>query len=403
MAHGGTHPHARRGPSSTTAPPPLPFRRSLAAGDPSSTPTSPTAHEEQQYSPRLAHSVGATPRGAAVSSADSSSRPFAGSSPYPAAATPPRTSATRTPATSSYARGDEEHPVSRSPKLSGGSSSTRRRPAPLDFSREQVSPRSPVVELVPGPGPDARSPQVPTEAISPRSRVPPRRAPDGDEERDSLSGLISFDPSSSPVIDTAIPSGALSLTDEFADSLDGRGHGRARGDPPKSGSSFLSSSMPASAAHPPYQPSGVLSSSTFDGARQQHGLGLGLPFSMSAHAGLSSLAIPPTSAAFPAGAQPESNPPSPAATSTSAYRSPLAGPRDPHRSSVSLSPAVDRGQLIGLGELATPRWTSGVLEKRWGASTSEDRRGSDETSLIYPVDPMVRPFPPSLSSLEACS
>ncbi|GAA5836262.1 hypothetical protein JCM9279_002242 [Rhodotorula babjevae] len=382
--HGDMHAHARRGPPSSTAPPPLPFRRSLAVGDPSSTPTSPVAHEQQQYSPRLAHSVGAAPRGAVSSTADASSRPFAGSSPYPLAATPPRASATRTATAPSSARGDEEQHAARSPKSSSGSSSTRRRPAPLDFSREQVSPRSPVVALVPGP--DAHSRQVPTEAISPRSRVPPRRAHDGDEERDSLSGLISFDPSSSPVIDTAIPSGALSLTDDIADSL---GHGRGRADQAKSGSSFLSSSMPASAAHPPYQPSGVLSSSTYDGARQQHGLGLGLPFSMSAHAGLSSLAIPPTSAAFPAGAQPaESNPPSPAAASTSAYRSPLAGPRDPNRSSVQLSPAVDRGQLIGLGELATPRWTSGVLEKRWGASASEGRRGSDETSLIYAVDPV---------------
>ncbi|GAA5898348.1 hypothetical protein JCM8208_006953 [Rhodotorula glutinis] len=387
-AHGAGHAHAHRGPSSSTAPPPLPFRRSLAAGDPSSSPTSPSAlQHHQQYSPRLAQSVGAAPRGAGSSMIDSSSRPFANSSSTrPVAATPPRTFTT---SQSSLAR-DEVDSAARSPKSSSGSSSTRRRPAPLDFSREQVSPRSPNVELVSGPDADGRSsPPVLSEAISPRSRVPPRRTRAGDEERDSLSGLISFDPSSSPVIDTTIPSGALSLTDEFADGL---GRGRARDDvPPKSGSSFLSSSMPASAsARAPYQPSSVLSLSTYDGARQQHGLGLGLPFSMSAHAGLSSLAIPPTSAAFPAGAQSatESNPPSPAAASTSAYRSPLAGPRDPHRSSVQLSPAVDRGQLIGLGELATPRWTSGVLEKRWGAPASEDRRGSDETSLIYAVDPM---------------
>ncbi|GAA5925617.1 hypothetical protein JCM3775_001456 [Rhodotorula graminis] len=386
IEHGAAHSYTRRGPSSTTAPPPLPFRRSLAAGHPSSTPTSPTAYEPPQYTARLAQSVDATASGAGSSSVDSPSRPFVGSSSRQVAATPPRTSAARASTTtsqSSFAR-DEADASARSPKSSSGSSSTRRRPAPLDFSREQVSPRSPVVELVFGS--DARPPQLPAEAISPRSRVPPRRPLDGDEERDSLSGLISFDPSSSPVIDTAIPSGALSLSDEFADGV---GRARARDDPPRSGSSFLSSSMPASAAHPPYHPPGVLSSSTYDGARQQHGLGLGLPFSMSAHAGLSSLAIPPTSAAFPAGAQPvDSNPSSPAAASTSAYRSPIAGPRDPHRSSVNLSPAVDRGQLIGLGELATPRWTSGVLEKRWGAPTSEDRRGSDETSLIYAVDPV---------------
>lgn len=97
--------------------------------------------------------------------------------------------------------------------------------------------------------------------------------------------------------------------------------------------------------------------------RQYNGLGLGLPFSMSAAANLSSL---PSASLSPAGYN-RYFPPSPgggtARSPSGEGNSSVSGPE---------SPVTDRSKLIGLGELATPRWTSGVLERKWGVPQNEN-------------------------------
>ncbi|BGP38563.1 serine/threonine protein kinase, CMGC, dual-specificity [Rhodotorula kratochvilovae] len=367
---------AHRVPATTTAAPPVPVRRSLAAGGPAPDSRSPYA------SPRLPQSVGASPRNPDASSPRTGAPP-----PHFIAATPPRGSSMRHAASGDAVA--EGELATRSPKSSGGSLS-RRRPAPLDFSREQISPRSPAIDLI-STHVDGGARQALHAEISPRSVVPPPRLPppqQEDEAHDSLSGLITFDPSSSPVINMAIPSATLSMSDDLGEAFD-------NDDTIASGTSFLSSSTSGSSALDaptarPCQPSAVLSSSAYGGVRTHHGLGLGLPFSMSAHAGLSSFAASPTSAALPPTLSPSVNTSVPASpASADVYRSPVAAYRDPNRSSLGFSPVTDRGGLIGLGELATPRWTSGVLEKRWGAPVGEDRRGSaDETGVIYAAEPL---------------
>ncbi|GAA5822762.1 hypothetical protein JCM3770_003321 [Rhodotorula araucariae] len=369
---------AHRVPATTIVPPPVPVRRSLAAGVPSPGVIPPDMPQSYAASPRLAHSVGASP----CSAGGAEEFPRTAASPHFVAATPPRGSSMRYAAAASLSvEGDV---VTRSPLSSGGSLS-RRRPAPLDFSREQVSPRSPAIELVSTPvdgGTQNAAAWVAPAEVSPRSKVPPRRPQEG--ERDSLSGLITFDPSSSPVINMAIPSGTLTMPDDLGEVFD-------NDDTVASGMSFLSSSSSSSsvldrAKARLYKPSALLSSSTGGGPRTHHGLGLGLPFSMSAHAGLSSLAVSPTSSTLPPTLSPSSTTSIPASPATAdVYRSPVASYRDPNRSSLGFSPVTDRGQLIGLGELATPRWTSGVLEKRWGAPVSADRRGSADEKGVTPA------------------
>ncbi|GEM06822.1 dual-specificity tyrosine-(Y)-phosphorylation regulated kinase [Rhodotorula toruloides] len=178
----------------------------------------------------------------------------------------------------------------------------------------------------------------------------------------SLASSIRFNPMSSPVIDMSIPSPRLGLADDTPE----------KDDTVASSSSFISSSAASSSGRGPYVPARTvdLSSSTF--SRTRDGLGLGLPFSMSASANLSSLATAPLSSSVTSNSSSRkapsiatSNPSSPLTSSgLAANRSPSIAERN------DFSPVVDRGQLVGLGELATPRWTSEALERRWGAALS---------------------------------
>ncbi|SCZ99407.1 BZ3500_MvSof-1268-A1-R1_Chr3-1g05997 [Microbotryum saponariae] len=67
---------------------------------------------------------------------------------------------------------------------------------------------------------------------------------------------------------------------------------------------------------------------------------------------------------------------------------------DASRSSSSISgpesPVTDRRQLIGLGELATPRWTSGASERRWGSMDDDQTmRDMEYLSSSVPREPML--------------
>ena len=90
--------------------------------------------------------------------------------------------------------------------------------------------------------------------------------------------------------------------------------------------------------------------------RNYTGLGLGMPFSMSAAAGLSTLAHSTSS-----------SPPLQRTPSISEFDDSYGRRRSASNRSDSIaeSPVTDRSKLIGLGELATPRWTSAALERRW--------------------------------------
>ncbi|GAA6037977.1 hypothetical protein JCM8097_009519 [Rhodosporidiobolus ruineniae] len=248
----------------------------------------------------------------------------------------------------------EEGGALRSPKSSNGSL-RRKPPPPLEFAYEpSLSPRSRPR------GDSSASSEDEVEQLQEEATNP---SPSKDEERDTLSGLIHFDPSSSPVLNTAIPSARLHLSNDVVAEND---------DTLASLNSYLSSSTSGSSSTPfdtsaprPYAAGSYAASSSAYG----NGLGLGLPFSMSASAHLSSLGTSPTSTtassfAFPPPPIPSTSP----TTSPNPYRSPAA------RSDAS--PVADRGQLIGLGELATPRWTSGPLERRWGVPETEERRQS---------------------------
>ncbi|GJN87355.1 hypothetical protein Rhopal_000304-T1 [Rhodotorula paludigena] len=105
---------------------------------------------------------------------------------------------------------------------------------------------------------------------------------------------------------------------------------------------------------------------------------------MSAAANLSSLAGPSPSSTFLATPDPPHDAHTASPSGTDASHASPATSRDPHRNSFG-SPVTDREQLIGLGELATPRWTSGPLEKRWGAPID------DET--FYPQTIEEEPMP----------
>ncbi|GAA6011240.1 hypothetical protein JCM10207_008274 [Rhodosporidiobolus poonsookiae] len=250
----------------------------------------------------------------------------------------------------------QEDVPTRSPKSSAGSQ-RRKPPPPLEFAYEPVSPTSHATAEL---SPTSTLPYSARRAVD----ASPSKAAQEEEERDTLSGLINFNPESSPVLTTDIPSSRLSLSDDV--------HGAADNDDTVgSGFSFLSSSASDSSAFGaadaarPYQSSSSSSAQPYN----HGGVGLGLPFSMSASANLSSLGTSPFGASSTFSAPP---PPLPST-------SPTTSPYDPYRSPggrSSGSPVADRGQLIGLGELATPRWTSGPLEKRWGVPDSEERRAS---------------------------
>ncbi|GAA5884460.1 hypothetical protein JCM6882_005260 [Rhodosporidiobolus microsporus] len=334
-------------------------RRSLVGGLPSPGIGTPSTPPSQHSSPRLAQSARMSPRvplDPSSTAGGASPRASRGPTIVPS----PRSSSFRHSTTAAgppqRAAGAAEPPtegefgesVTRTPKSSGGSF-RRKPPPPLDFAYESVSPKTRAR------GDSSASSEdegvVPTAAVN----SSPGKAAQQEEERDTLSGLINFDPTSSPVLHTDIPSSRLSLSDDLPVRT-------PNDDTMASYSSYLSSSGSSNLDAQSYQPSTFASSGAYG-----QGVGLGLPFSMSAAANLSSLGASSSSSysGF--------NFPPPPIPSTS----PTHSPADPYRSpggQSTGSPVADRGQLIGLGELATPRWTSGPLEKRWGAPDSEERR-----------------------------
>ncbi|GAA6059334.1 hypothetical protein JCM10212_005914 [Sporobolomyces blumeae] len=338
---------------------------------------------DEQASPSAPRSSGPTssprsPRFPNLAASTSSPRPAYDS---PDVSTPPRRSSLRqasatprSPAANALSAGG----VGESSRSTGStrSNSTRRKPPPpLDFVDGSTGYESVRVE--------ARQSPVASVGRDARSWVPetPDRA---DEERDTVSNMVEFraSASESPVIQTSIPSATLGLAGEEPAEADD--------DTVGSGFSYLSTSTSSGFDQPrPYKPSTSFGSSTTsydDGAvsRPYQGLGLGLPFSVSAAANLSSLA-----SSAPLGTTSSSSSVTPIAipsppTTSSAY-DPYRSPHPADRASES--PGVDRGQLIGLGELATPRWTSAALERRWGAPDGGSREG--ETTDVFNVhDPM---------------
>ncbi|GAA5967172.1 hypothetical protein JCM11641_000461 [Rhodosporidiobolus odoratus] len=346
---------------------PSAVRRSMAGELPSPVVGTPDTPPSQQNSPRTVANGSSTSR---ASFGGSTSSPRTGSS-FPAPPVPStsfRKSQSLVVVESHHVSLMEETlnagapaEASETPKSSEGS--LRRKPPPLEFSSEPVSPRSrPHGDSLASSEDDFEPPQSTGASPSKQSQL--------DEERDTLSGLISFDPSSSPVLTTSIPSARLSLTEDLSGENE---------DTVASSLSYLSSSTSSASTFGgsysrPYFSSSYSSSSN----PYNQGLGLGLPFSMSASANLSSLGTSPTAASpFASAAYSAPLPPPQAASS---FQS--TSPADPYRSPAgrsSTSPVADRGQLIGLGELATPRWTSGPLEKRWGLPESEERRQSTST------------------------
>ena len=293
-------------------------------------------------------------------------------SPSSSSHTPPRQSH---PSTTTSSRNP---PVSLSNSQTGSqlrtsrSNSLRRKPPPpLDFSPDN-SPRS-QTQI-------DRSDDSPKRWTSSQGKSVVPETPNREEEqRDTVSNMVDFRPSpaQSPVLNMSIPSSTLELSED----------NNARDDDTiGSGISYLSSStsssnnLEADDQPRPYQPSSFLGSSTssYEQAyltRPYQGVGLGLPFSVSAAANLSSFAN--------SGSRSSSQPhpidiPSPSTTARDPYRSPRPEDRN------GGSPVVDRGQLIGLGELATPRWTSAALERRWGQPIEDGN-----TDVFDVHDPMV--------------
>ncbi|GAA5874038.1 hypothetical protein JCM1840_006126 [Sporobolomyces johnsonii] len=345
-------------------PSPAPPARRSTYGNIAS-PVVPSTPPSQHTSPRVSQAVPVSPRTVPPRSPASAS-PRAPPLDSPKSAyTPPRASSLRQATvssrrSSSNMAASNQEDAQRSPGIGLSGSTRRKPPAPLDLAND--------------------APRVKARGDSPASSDDEEQASGGagplgnsahlstpgreEEERDTLSGLVDFHPStgSSPVISMKIPSSRLSLSDDADND-----------DTVASGFSFLSSTSGSSNGYEaeqarPYKPSAVLSSSTsgYDApnSRPYQGLGLGLPFSVSAAANLSSLGTsPPSTSRLP---PVPSNP-----TSTvDPYRSPQAADR------TTTSPVADRGQLIGLGELATPRWTSAPLERRWGALPTSEERGT---------------------------
>ncbi|GAA5905579.1 uncharacterized protein JCM6883_005375 [Sporobolomyces salmoneus] len=292
--------------------------------------------------------------------------------------TPPRQSylrqSVRTPGQWTMQESTRKSPVS-----SRSNSLRRKPPPPLDFSPDD-SPRSQTqIDFT-------QSPTQPTaQTRQPRKTVleTPNRA---EEQRDTLSSLPNAP--GSPAIALAIPSSNLNFGSSATD-LD------RDDDTIGSGISYLSSSTSSSAdieaddQPRPYQPSSLLSSSTSGyeegtSARPYQGVGLGLPFSVSAAANLSSLASrAPLSASHPL----PIDIPSPI-SHNDAFRDPYRSPRPGENGTTERSPVADRGQLIGLGELATPRWTSAALERRWGAPA--DQGGDTDVFDVHEPMPTSR-------------
>ncbi|GAA5829422.1 hypothetical protein JCM11251_005043 [Rhodosporidiobolus azoricus] len=336
-------------------------RRSLVGGLPSPVTGAPPTPPPQHSSPRLAQSAGASPRLPLDPSSrrgEASPRPSMGTVVIPSPRSSSFRHSTAAVLPSPRVRQPEEQDAgtelwqstpSRTPKSSDGSL-RRKPPPPLDFTYEQVSPKTRAQ------GDSSASSEEERILPHPPVNSSPSKAAQQDEERDTLSGLINFDPTSSPVLNTDIPSSRLSLSDDVPVRT-------PNDDTMSSYTSYLSGSTSGSSGFEThsYQPTTFASSGAYG-----QGVGLGLPFSMSAAANLSSLGA--SSASSYSGF----NFPPPPIPSTSPTSSPVNSYRSPGGQS-SGSPVADRGQLIGLGELATPRWTSGPLEKRWGVPESEER------------------------------
>ncbi|GAA5842826.1 hypothetical protein JCM3766R1_007175 [Sporobolomyces carnicolor] len=277
-----------------------------------------------------------------------------------------------------------QQPTRTSPASSRTNSLRRKPPPPLDFSPDHSPlPRAQIDHSESPTQSVTRSPQY-------RQTTVPETPNRDEEEKDTLSKLASA--SESPAIELSIPTSNLHFEPSAAE-LD------RDDDTIGSGISYLSSSTSSSKnieaddQPRPYQPSSFLSSSTHGyeqgpSSRPYQGVGLGLPFSVSAAANLSSLASrAPLSAPHPL----PIDIPSPSSHGQ-AFRDPYRSPR-PDQDGTVESPVVDRGQLIGLGELATPRWTSAALERRWGAPSDH----GNDTDVFDVHDPM--PTPRNVESL----
>lgn len=319
----------------------------------------------------------------------------------PTPATPPRAPLQQDPApaasTSSYTvRPPRTSSVPSSPALNASApvvgspfgSARKKAPPPLELSRPPAWELDSARRLVRGHGaessqagastqerwredssssveqPHRRQPSAGTSLASPSSLGPatsstPRTR---SESRDTLSQMTTTSFRASPLLDHPIPTSTLSFSpprsppnadDEPGPGEDDTAH------------THLSSSSSTGALSS--SPSSNYGSTGFAGARQYTGLGLGLPFSMSAAANLSSV-----SATSPGGDSSSTTPGrSTASDHYNGAPSSPGGERSRSSTSGADSPYTDRSKLIGLGELATPRWTSGVLERRWGAPFSD--------------------------------
>ncbi|GAA5931613.1 hypothetical protein JCM1841_004727 [Sporobolomyces salmonicolor] len=369
-------------------PSPAPPARRSTYGNIAS-PAVPSTPPSQHTSPGASQAVPLSPRTVPPRSPASASPRVPPLDSPKSAYTPPRTSSLRQASVSSgrsisnMAASNQED-AQRSPGIGVSGSTRRKPPAPLDLlandaprleAREDSSVSSNDDEHLASGGAGALGNSANLSLSTPGRE---------EEERDTLSGLVDFRPSTgdSPVINMRIPSSRLSLSDDADND-----------DTVASGFSFLSSTSGSSNGYEaeqarPYKPSAVLSSSTsgYDApnSRPYQGLGLGLPFSVSAAANLSSLgASPPSTSRLP-------SVPSTITTTVDPYRSPQAADRS------TTSPVADRGQLIGLGELATPRWTSAPLERRWGTLPTSEEKGTAEEEpydllATYGIEPEPMP------------
>ncbi|GAA5993038.1 hypothetical protein JCM5350_004909 [Sporobolomyces pararoseus] len=306
--------------------------------------------------------------------------------------TPPRQSSLRQPAGTPNSSTLKES--TRWSPASSRTNSLRRKPPPrLDFSPDN-SPRS-QTQIDRAESPSRLNTQSQSHQQSQLVPGTPNRE---EEQKDTLSSLPSA--SDSPSINLSIPSSNL----QFGSSADYRTAADFDRDDDTIGSgiSYLSSSTSSSRdieaddQPRPYQPSSLLSSSTTgfehgNSARPYQGVGLGLPFSVSAAANLSSLASrAPLSSSHPLPID------IPSPSSIANYpRDPYRSPR-PREERPGESPVVDRGQLIGLGELATPRWTSAALERRWGVP-AEQGTNADMFDVHDPM-PQSRGTEPTVES-----
>ncbi|KAK4051852.1 serine/threonine protein kinase, CMGC, dual-specificity [Microbotryomycetes sp. JL201] len=343
--------------------------------------SSPHAHQQAQASPRmgsfkLSSVNNASPSGSPrqqpppsprVSSlVDSIAR--TGTSPRPVG----RSFAADSPSSRSSA---DQQPSQLAP------SPRKRPPAPLqlDFDRFQDAPglkRSP--KLV------QDAPQL-TRDEMPAPPLRPNESPSKTEARDTLSSLHTF---SSAYLGTAIPSASLGVSsqDFVASSPRDSGPALVLGRPSASSSTHVSSSPPGSHV----QSASHLSSPQAYGTRTFANFGLGLPFSASASANLSNL----TGSSSPADHHfiPARNFQTKKASGENS-REFVVDERDSFQIE---SPVLDRTSLVGLGELATPRWTSSVLERKWTSPLdvgprSELEEGSRRSSLAR--RPSQEPMP----------